>query len=295
MRNFICIALLTFAVASCAQAPSAADLAAERAQEEFVARNHARSNLYLRFSHGDSARYEQEMVRIEGARRWGLPDTATYDRIMFVESESNRIMRAQLYNLPLTTSWQDISAIDNRRARARDLGLPEDAPPEQIEQAYQAYSRAQAARDHADYVASLGLPTTATDEEVEAARTAKWRRQLATDIGLPETATEAQINQRLRETAPTPREIAANRAHVAAIHAEERRQAAEARALLRRQALNRGLPATATRDDIEAWEVERARGEIALLLHLPETAGWGDIYDKTQNPPPPDAYDHIYM
>ncbi len=293
MRNFICIALLTFAVASCAQAPSPAELAAERSYQEFIARNHARSGLLDRLSNGDRARYESEMVRIEGARRWELPDTATYDRIMFIEGESTRIMRAQQYHLPLTATWGDIMVIENRRARARDLGLPEDAPEAQVDQAYQAYSRAQAARDHAEYMASLGLPSTATDEEVEAARTAKWRRQLATDIGLPETATEAQINQRLRETAPTAQERAANARHLAEIHAAERRRAADERALLRREALNRGLPATATRDDIEAWEVERVRRQTAAFLNLPETAGWGDIYDKTQNPPPPDTY--VYM
>lgn len=79
-----------------------------------------------------------DTFRKEQARKYGLPESATYADINQVTSELARQQRARELGLPESAAWGDINRYTSeisRKKRAQELGLPETASWGDIAQA----------------------------------------------------------------------------------------------------------------------------------------------------------------
>lgn len=147
---------------------------------------------------------EQEIQNV--AKKLGLPENATMDMVHVaiinhdveslakkmdlsveqaekysIENQINRKLAEKL-GLREDASEKDIRIAlisADRKQKAQELGLPEDATVKDIREAI--------ARKR------LGLPITATQDEVIAAMRRKHDARLAIELGLPETATTEEL------------------------------------------------------------------------------------------------------
>lgn len=279
---------LLMVAGACSTQPTAAELAQRAADEASYARFTARTELEEKLTESADRLYSQEMWRIARARTLGVSDSSTNEELYIASRELERRQRAQELQLPPTATWDEVLAVSDRRllersrlTSAKRLGLPMGASWEQIDVAQHELDRIRAAR-------RFNLQDSASLDEINHARDEYLRVDAARMYGLPDTATRTEIRAAAHRSylASLPR-LRAMHAHtqqqLAQQELQDRLRAENAVFELRTRALVRGLPATATADEVEAYDLDCTRRIAVAALGLPETASWGAIYDATHS------------
>ncbi|KND51704.1 MAG: hypothetical protein ABA06_00390 [Parcubacteria bacterium C7867-001] len=281
------LALVMFAMVS-GCGPSAKQVAEAtasiNAQDRALDRRDALDRLMKSLRPVDQARFEMEMFRVRDARELRLGDNASKGEILRARKVIWRAEELAEYKLPATATDEDLYAAKERKwlkEDAKDLGLPVSASKAQVDAARKAKYDADSEKSRVRMALDLGLPATASWKEIETAEADRRRVDAALRHGLPKTATWVQISRKADEdNAATDAKYKALRR---ANSDYEKAQDALEDAQRRIDALEAGLPETASRDQIEEHEINRVRRYAAANLGLSEGSSWGLIFDATQH------------
>jgi hypothetical protein len=288
MRNVTFVLAAAFlavaTLSACGESPEDLTAQAEyQARQELERAQREAYHLVIeRLDESDERRFHQALYRISRARQYELGDYATDDEIDEAYEEQNRVRAARELNLPVSASWDQIwemrreqQSVEFHRGRAERLGVPVATSSDELDRLEQERQRVEAARRH-------NLPDTATWDDISTASNEADRRRTARRYDLPETATWNEIRRAIRanRSSSSGREAIEHLNALTSARAELNRLEREVDVADRRvRAIERNLPADASEEDIEEYELNRLRMRVAIVLNLDEGAGWGNIYD----------------